>query len=445
MNYFKTYRYSFLFSLLLTTLLFGYQNCGRNSKLVDSAIDRIKFPNPFNQIINADTSAYVLSPITSVTVDQAKPIEQTVTIANYSDEDFLSIVREAIRNLNVTSQFRKFNKDGEAHASTATCGQVITTDTVLSGTLDCSNYAGKYGLILYGNNLTLDGGSPKFKLIFPQGKVGILAYGTNAEVKNVEVSGMVNGMAILVYDSQGARVKYNKTNNNLIGITVYAENSPMPNVEIENNESKNNSLFGIRVNDARAQGKIVNSPKIRNNDLSGSGLYALHLRTDDMTFDSDHNDGNITTGSQSGLYLIGGEFTVKDINFTTAIQKIHIFVAEAEKFHIQNVTFSGPGATQNQEAYGLHIYKTDQVEIQDVTISHYDVGIKVATESNVQTDLSIEDTSTSSNSYAGIIIQAYDATNICPRVLNDVTYASNPQNLILSSGLGNCTQDNGCH
>ena len=406
-----------LFSVfILTLIMVVYQNCGK-------AINKLSHNNsdtPVDVVAAVEDGYYVV-----VSHDE-EPDHQIIDISEYSDEIYLNVARAAIQSHENQVSFKSWFKSFYAEAQAIQCGSVITSSVTVSGTLDCSSYTGKYGLILYGNNITLDGTSSKFKLIFPQGKVGILLYGNQTKVKNVEVSGMTNGMGILIYDSNQSEVEDSKANNNLIGITAYAENKQMNQVEIEDNEAKNNVLFGIRINSDWSANKRVNSPEIDGNNLSGNQYYALHIRTDNMTFDGSHNVNTIT-GSTNGWYLTGGSYNVQNFSMNSnaySVTKTQIFVAEVNNFNMNSMTLAGSGGNAAQEAYGVHAYKTSNVSINNSTIQNYNVGVKVATDGGVTSNINVSSGNISNNTFAGIMAQGYDNTQLCPNI-NNVSYSNN--------------------
>ncbi|MFZ4715569.1 MAG: hypothetical protein ACOYL6_17730 [Bacteriovoracaceae bacterium] len=404
---------SFLLSFLLLGILVSYQNCGKAVALKNESTSEASVENGYYIVVSDSNTP--------------EPSTQVIDIAPYNDETFLAVARKAIQSYESQVTWKSFMKIFHAEASVAvSCGAVITSNTTVSGTLDCSNYTGDYGLIIYGNNVTFDGGSTKFKLIFPQGKVGILAYGNNVEVKNTEVNGVTNGMGILLYDSENGKVRGNKTNNNLIGITAYAENVTMNQVVVTGNISQNNSLFGIRVNSAWSNNKKVSSPTINNNDLSSNQHYALHVRTDNLNFDGSNNV-NILTGSTNGWYLTGGTFSFQNMNInsnSTTVTKTQIFVAEANNISLSSVQLSGSGGNSAQEAYGLHAYKANNVIVNNCGFQNYNVGVKVATEGGANSNINVSAGSITNNTFAAIMIQGYDNTQLCPNI-NNVYYANN--------------------
>jgi hypothetical protein len=411
-------KWSITFSILLTTLLMIFQNCGK-------PLDK----NSFNFSQKSQRSSMVENGYYVVVNNGTKPEEQIVDISQYSDANYLNIAKAAIQNYENKIVTRKIFKSFYAEATGAIqCGSVITSDISLSGTLDCSNYTGQYGLIIYGSSAGLEGSSSssKFKLIMPQGKIGILVYGDSTKVKNVEVNGVLNGMGILVYDSNQSEIKDCRTNNNLIGIAAYAENKQITKLEIHENESKNNTLFGIRLNSNWSANKKITGAKIHDNDLSNNQYYALHIRSENMTLNNDDLT-NIMTGSMNGWYLTGGVINIQNIQFTnndSSVQKTQVFVAEATQLNISNVSMTGNGATTTQEAYGIHAYKISNINISNTNIQNYDVGIKVATEGGVTSSININSGQIKNNSFAAIMLQGYDQTQLCP-IVSNITYQNN--------------------
>jgi hypothetical protein len=145
----------------------------------------------------------------------------------------------------------------------------------------------------------------------------------------------------------------------------------------------------------------------------------LTFKSDDLT--------NIISGSTNGWYLTGGVFNIPNIQLTSQnlkVQKTQIFVAEASNLNISNTTMTGNGATSTQEAYGIHAYKISNVNISNSTIQNYDVGIKVATDGGVQSSININSGTIKNNSFAAIMLQGYDQTQLCPNV-SSMTYQNN--------------------
>jgi hypothetical protein len=395
-----------------------FQNCGKSldKNLLNSS-------QHFKDQSGVDNGYYV------IVNNGIKPEEQIIDISKYSDESYLSVAKTAIQNYENKLVTNSLFKTFYAHATDSIqCGSVITSKISISGTLDCSTYTGNYGLIIYGDNTGLKGpsSSSKFKLIMPQGKIGILIYGDNIDVENVEVNGLANGMGILVYDSNRSEISETRTNNNLIGIAAYAENKQINKIEIHNNESKNNSLFGIRINSNWSANKIVSGIEIDDNDLSNNQYYAIHIRTDVLTI-SNNELSNVMNGSANGWYLTGNVLNIHNVDLTSTnslVLKTQLFVAGATHLNISNLSISGKGSTINQEAYGIHVYKVSNINISNTIIQNFDVGIKIATDGGVSSSFHISSSEIRNNSLAAIMLQGYDQTQICPTSSN-VTYENN--------------------
>ncbi|MFZ4715273.1 MAG: hypothetical protein ACOYL6_16240 [Bacteriovoracaceae bacterium] len=393
--------------VLLSSILLIYQNCGKQSSV----------------------------PLASIPSPQAG-------IPSFFEEEFLQVARLAIQQIKNQTVYQRLSPIQSAHADTPTCGGVITSSTSWSGTLDCSSHEGSYALIVYGDNITFDGGSNKAKIIFPQGKIGILVVGSNNVLKNTEVKSMTYGMGILAFDAPNVMIENNTTNNNLIGITLYAETVDMSGVKVRQNESKSNSLFGVRVNSDYLNMKFVRMPRIESNNLSLNQLYALHIRSPYFLYRNDYNF-NTMTDSVGGLYFTGGRITISNVDLSnTSILKTKIFISEVDSADVTNSNFSNLGSTSTQESYGLHFYRAKKIFVDRTTTSNLDVGIKIATENGTVSQTYINNSSIKNNGYAGIVLESYDSTELCQVNIayNDLEGNTNDERVKIKSNTTYCSE-----
>ncbi|MFZ4715223.1 MAG: hypothetical protein ACOYL6_15985 [Bacteriovoracaceae bacterium] len=357
-------------------------------------------------------------------------IIQPTNLTEFHQEKYLNVARSALQAHQNKVGFlspQTWMKPFVAYAAEIECGSVITENITVSGTLDCSKYEGEFALILYGKQAKLDGGKDGFKILFPQGKIGLILSGEAPSVEHVEVSGLKEGVAVMVFDAEDATIINSEFNSNMIGVFAYADSTKMSGLQIEDNTISGSSLFGIHVNSNFEKGIFVSTPVIHNNNLSNSESYALHLRTDQMNFNDEENK-NTFSGSQNGFYLTGGIFSYDKMsldNQENGIEKTIIFVSEASEFSMKSSQLVGTGKNIDQDAYGLHLYKVEKISIEDIQISSFDVGIKISSDQNQSSEISIKDGEISTNSLAGIMIQAYDEKASLDFDITDIKYDEN--------------------
>jgi nitrous oxidase accessory protein NosD len=290
--------------------------------------------------------------------------------------------------------------------SNTPCGTILKENYKLDGNLQCSTQD-KVGLIISGDNLIIDGSNYEIKA--SDAEIGLLIIGKNNIVKNFKISGLQNGTAILLHENTQVQVTNNTLKNNSIGIDVYNNEVPSGELLIANNDVSD-SLIGIRIRD-NVNSAFVNSvsPVIKNNNLSRARLYALQVKADVFTLTGE--DNNNFSNSANGAFLQGRNIKIENLDLgSSLIRGTAIFINETENFSITQSNLSLDYA--DLDSYGIHLYRVQKADLDGLSISNRDVGIKVATDSNIETQFTLQNSSLSFLRTAAIMVQSYDETVI---------------------------------
>jgi len=94
---------------------------------------------------------------------------------------------------------------GSAHAALdPLCGTTITTNTTLTGDVDCIGFTGN-AITIGANNVTFDGAG--FKLVAPDAAIAVRVIGrTGTTIKNLDVSGWCLGYGIYIQNGSNNTV-----------------------------------------------------------------------------------------------------------------------------------------------------------------------------------------------------------------------------------------------
>ena len=288
---------------------------------------------------------------------------------------------------------------------TLSCGDVITESVAMAADLNCPDSWG-FAISVKGDGVILDGNGKK--IIAPNAIAGVFVQGNNDTIQNLSVNNLAQGQGVFAYDSPGLRLTKNDFSKNQVGLLLYAEQTLMNLVQVDNNVLSDSALFGIRAGQDGA-GQIV-SPVISSNDLSRAGSYAMRLQVTSLDL-SDAN-ANLLTDSVGGLYLKDGSFSLHDLSLKGhKIKKAAIFADSAASVRCSNLDVSSDLPAQpSQERVGLDLYRAQRFTIDRLTAKGNDQGFRLETEGGVSTGGTIGCSVFASNTVSNIGIVSYDGT-----------------------------------
>jgi hypothetical protein len=291
------------------------------------------------------------------------------------------------------------------------CGAILTQSAVLTQDLNCPDSTG-FALQVIGDGITLDGNG--YKIVAPLASAGVYVHGASDTVQNITVNGAAI-YGLYVFDSPGVSVLNNDFSGNQIGIELYAQNTVMTGVVVQDNVARVNTVFGVRTAQDGA-GSIVN-PQIMGNDFSLSGSFAMAIGA--TSFELAGTANNTLSDSLNGINLSVGDFYVHDLSLSSqAILQSQIFVADATSAKIQNVdvsvqTVAPPSnsiAAPAGSHVGINLYQVGSFSLSTVNTTGNDVGVLVATEQGVSSNGAIASCQFAQNTTAGIALVSYDGT-----------------------------------
>jgi len=289
--------------------------------------------------------------------------------------------------------------------NTVQCGDRITSGlVVLTQDLICPTTTGNV-LTLVGTGIVFEGNG--HKIVAPNAASSIYVQGSNVTVRNTVVSG--NGSTgIFAYDSPGLTLRGNDASGNIVGIDLYAENTLMSGVTIDDNISHGNSLYGLRTGQDGAGS--IDSPTISGNDLSYSGSYAMLIEA--TNYELGPKSRNSFYKSVNGILLSTGSFYIHDIALTDQlIQDAQIFAENAVSVRISNVDVSTNLAPNSLERHmGVDLYHVASFDIECLIANHNDAGVRLETDGGISPSGKVSGSSFGSNQYAGISVVSYDGT-----------------------------------
>lgn len=285
------------------------------------------------------------------------------------------------------------------------CGDVITSNVTLAADLLCPTTTG-FALYVEGSNITFDGNG--HKIVAPLAAAGLFVQGSNNTIRNLKVNGVGGGDGILAYDTPGLHVTGNDLSGNLQGFVLYADSGVIDGVDIKGNVARNNALFGIRVGfDAPAS---ILSPRVRGNDVSGSGSFGLLLKVSKLDYGSD--EPNLFGGSLNGIYLAGGDVSLHDFSlFRERLARVGVFADSLDSLSVSNVDVrSQSPATADQGRIGMDLYRVANFTVTGLDGSGNDVGVKLETELGVDPAGKISGCRFLDDVVSGILVVSYDGT-----------------------------------
>lgn len=301
--------------------------------------------------------------------------------------------------------------------SSIQCGSVLNSNYKLDGLLQCK-VDDKIGLIISGDNLIIDGSN--YQIEAPDAEIGLLVLGNNNVVKNFKINGLKNGTAILIFENSDSIITDNTLTSNSVGIDVYNNAIASNSIVVENN-NVSDSYIGIRVRDEAAVKTI--RPKVRYNDFSRAKIFGLQVIADEFVLSGD--DHNIFDMAANGAFLQGRSIKLENINIqNAAIDGTAFFVFGTQHLNIENVDLSA--AQSLRDSNGLHLYRVNEAQINNLKISNRDVGIKIATDSGIETQFYLNNSSINLSKTAGLMIQSYDSTEIDTVKILDSVFQDNP-------------------
>jgi hypothetical protein len=297
--------------------------------------------------------------------------------------------------------------------------------------LICPNETG-YPLVIEGSNIIFDGNG--HKIVGPQAFAGIFVQGSNITVQNVNAQGF-QAYGIFAYNTPGIQLIGNNTSNNHVGLEIYTDSPTVNQALILGNISTGNSAYGAFTGQGNS-GQIIN-PIFSGNDFSNSQSFALAVEATQFEYNG-FLEFNKMTGSQNGLFLVGGTFNIHDLDLSQQqFQKIGIFGQEASSISLTNVNCSTTLAPNSlSEHTGVDFYEVQNFVINGYTSNNTDTGLRFETEQGVSCAGTIENSTFKNNDGVGISIISYDST-----AYGLITLANNT--FVESSGISDWTLANG--
>ncbi len=300
------------------------------------------------------------------------------------------------------------------------CGDIIEGDITLTSDLDCTSHAG-FALAMIGDDNTFNGNG--FKIIIPNGKIGILVQGEDTVVEDTIIEAGASTIGIMGYDTKDIEIINNQITNAAIGINIHSDANDLGEVKVLDNSITNSDLYGLYIN--KSGSEKINKAKIEDNDFSNSGSYAMHLNIKDLEIKG--SDNNIINGSENGIYFSGGKLKLKDWDLSSQnIQGTTFMGFQAKEMKVEDVILFGNGGNANQSELGIHNCEVENTYLKDVVFSNMDVGVKVATNNSVEVDLKIKDSEITNMTFAGIMTQSFDGTDFGKLEVKDNDLTSNP-------------------
>ena len=291
-----------------------------------------------------------------------------------------------------------------SYAANPACGSVITGSVSLSGDLDCTGSGGP-ALIFSGASASLDGRG--FQIRSSDASYLILAQSAKFSMRKTVLQGSSSAIGVLVLNSAKVEIEENLIDGLGTGVQIYS-GSVKTSVEVEGNRIRNSTQFAVRML-SEGTGSI-RCPEIEDNDFSGSGSYALHLTIDAADLDL---GSNRFRDSQGAVYLSKGEFLIYKLDLSDErIVRTAITVSDAKAIAFDRVNVSSSlGASVDQTRGGISLYRVKAIQMDKVFASGMDFGVKVATDSGVQSSMLITRSEMRKEAFAGLILQSYDSTS----------------------------------
>ena len=286
------------------------------------------------------------------------------------------------------------------------CGGTANNSLHFLASLNCPDSSAP--LTVVGNSLVVDGRG--HGIVAPNAKNGLYVAGKNIAVQYLTISNVTGGNALFAYNSDGLQVLNSTFNGNGIGVQLYVDSINASAIKISNNQLAANSSYGIKI--TGDNGYLVNLPSITNNDFSSSGDFALWLEANNVQLSG--TDGNTFTNSLNGIYFTGGGISLNALNLANSgIMHTALMGSGAQTVAINSCDFTNnTPANSNQERVAVKLYRVINSQINALTVSSSDVGVKISTDSGVIPNLSMANSSFSRTVVTGVMIESYDATPI---------------------------------
>lgn len=311
--------------------------------------------------------------------------------------------------------------------TTVACGDVITSSITIANDLNCPAATG-YALQVVGQNITINGNGKKISA--PNAAAGLYVEGDNNTIMNIDVQGVENGHGMMAYNTSNLKVVGNNFSRNKIGIMIYAD-EVIKNPIVMTNKASFNSFAGVEM--FYDEPGSIQNPIITLNEFKSSGEFAVYLKADQVNLQYTIND---LSGSSSGFYLTGGDFKIESLSLTNQlIHKRHFMVDSVSSIEFKNVSLTSLApATVNQDRIAIDMYRVEKFEIEDVTIKGHDLGVKIATDSGVQTQGLIKETLFSGHSFSGLYAVSWDDTALGTIKLLDSEFKSSANAIVVAEG-----------
>lgn len=305
-------------------------------------------------------------------------------------------------------------------SSNFSCGDILSGSIVLDGNLNCSSST-DFALAISGQNSTFDANG--FQVYAPNAQIGIIVIGQNQKVKNAELILGSHAIGVLAYNANNFLLENNEIVGAGIGVNIHADGIWVNNPQVKNNIITDSAEFGIYYN--RSNNGNFSSTQIKDNDLSRSGSYAMHLTMQNLNLQGSHN--NTLNGSMNGIYFSGGYANIQNWDLSSeSIEKTTIMGFQAPQLQINNVTINGNGGNAEQSEMAIHTCEVGSLYIQNSNFSNLDVGIKSAVNANINTNFQVGNSSINHMTFAAIMNQSYDGTSFGNRELNNNDFSNNP-------------------